>query len=89
MNGVSTSIRTFRKELIDLGHEVHLIAPDYDDEDKYKEKWITRISSRKIYFDPEDRLMDYFKVKKLIPWIKKENFDVIHIHTPFVAHYLG
>lgn len=89
VNGVSTSIRTFRKELIDLGHEVHLIAPDYDDEDKYKEKWITRISSRKIYFDPEDRLMDYFKVKKLIPWIKKENFDVIHIHTPFVAHYLG
>jgi len=29
VNGVSTSIRTFVGQLQQLGHEVHLIAPDY------------------------------------------------------------
>lgn len=88
INGVSTSIRTFRAELKSLGHEVHLIAPRYGKNDR-KEEWITRVDSRGIYFDPEDRLIQYFKALKLLPWIKKENFEVVHIHTPFFAHYLG
>lgn len=88
INGVSTSIRTFRAELRSLGHEVHLIAPRYEKNDQ-KEDWITRVDSRAIYFDPEDRLIKYSKALKLLPWIKKESFDVVHIHTPFFAHYLG
>ncbi len=88
INGVSTSIRTFRSELKKLGHSVHLIAPAYNKNDE-KEEWITRVPSRKIYFDPEDRLIKYSHAVKLIPWIKKESFDVVHIHTPFFAHYLG
>ena len=58
INGVSTSIRTFRSELKKLGHSVHLIAPAYNKNDE-KEEWITRVPSRKIYFDPEDRLIKY------------------------------
>jgi len=89
VNGVSTSIRIFKKQLVKLGHQVHLIAPDYCEETQKKEDWITRVPSRKIYFDPEDRLMKFFKAKKLVSWIKEEKFDLIHIHTPFIAHYLG
>lgn len=88
VNGVSTSIRTFVSQMQALGHEVHLIAPDYGvvTED---EAWIKRIPARRIYFDPEDRLMRYRAVLKLLPSLREENYDIVHIHTPFVAHYLG
>jgi len=88
VNGVSTSINTFATELRALGHQVTLIAPFYTDEDK-QEEWIVRVPSHKIYFDPEDRLMNFGKLKALLPWIRDKHFDVIHIHTPFTAHYVG
>ncbi|CAM8376313.1 RfaG Glycosyltransferase [Candidatus Methylopumilus planktonicus] len=88
VNGVSTSINTFATELRALGHQVTLIAPSYMDEDK-QEEWIVRVPSHKIYFDPEDRLMNFGKLKALLPWIRDKHFDVIHIHTPFTAHYVG
>jgi glycosyltransferase involved in cell wall biosynthesis len=88
VNGVSTSINTFATELRALGHQVTLIAPSYTDEDK-EEEWIVRVPSHKIYFDPEDRLMNFGKLKALLPWIRDKHFDVIHIHTPFTAHYVG
>ena len=88
VNGVSTSIRTFVNELQSLGHTVKLIAPEYgiltDDE-----AWITRIPARSIYFDPEDKLMRFGSGLAQLENLKQENYDLIHIHTPFVAHYLG
>jgi glycosyltransferase involved in cell wall biosynthesis len=88
INGVSTSIRTFVKQMQSLGHEVHLIAPDYaaSTED---ESWIKRMPARSIYFDPEDRLMKWSAVMQKLPELRRENYDLIHVHTPFVAHYLG
>ncbi len=88
INGVSTSIRTFVKQMQSLGHEVHLIAPDYaaSTED---ENWIKRMPARSIYFDPEDRLMKWSAVMQKLPELRRENYDLIHVHTPFVAHYLG
>ncbi|MES2580089.1 MAG: glycosyltransferase [Pseudomonadota bacterium] len=88
VNGVSTSIRTFTQQLQTLGHSVHLIAPDYGvvTED---EAWITRVPARSIYFDPEDKLMKYNEVLRLADKLQAKHFDVIHIHTPFIAHYAG
>jgi len=88
VNGVSTSVRTFTEQLQKLGHYVHLIAPDYgvDTED---EAWITRVPSRKIFFDPEDKLKKYSEVLRLLPVLQDKKFDLVHIHTPFVAHYAG
>ena len=88
INGVSTSICTFVKQMQSLGHEVHLIAPDYaaSTED---ENWIKRMPARSIYFDPEDRLMKWSAVMQKLPELRRENYDLIHVHTPFVAHYLG
>ena len=88
VNGVSTSIRTFTYQLQSLGHHVQLIAPDYGvtTED---EAWITRVPARSIYFDPEDKLMKYNEVLRIAPALKAKRFDVVHIHTPFVAHYAG
>lgn len=88
INGVSTSIRTFVEQMQNLGHEVHLIAPDYAvaTED---EAWIKRIAARSIYFDPEDKLMKWGAAMQKLPELRRENYDIIHVHTPFVAHYLG
>ncbi|MCB5206915.1 glycosyltransferase [Methylovorus mays] len=88
INGVSTSIRTFVGQLQELGHEVHLIAPDYGVKTE-DEHWIRRIPARTIYFDPEDRLMKYGAALDKLVELRAENYDLIHIHTPFVAHYLG
>ena len=88
VNGVSTSIRTFISQLKILGHQVDLIAPDYG-VNNTTENFVKRIPARSIYFDPEDKLMKYGEALKLLPELRQGNYDLIHIHTPFVAHYLG
>ena len=88
INGVSTSIETFRRNLRELGHTVHLIAPDYQSPSP-DETGIMRVPSRHLPFDPEDRLMSYSWVMKHLDKLRGEQYDVIHIQTPFVAHYLG
>lgn len=88
INGVSTSIRTFVEQMQNMGHEVHLIAPEYKIVTQ-DEAWIKRIPAWSIYFDPEDKLMKYAEAIKLLPSIEQEQYDIIHVHTPFIAHYLG
>ncbi len=88
VNGVSTSIRTFAQQMQHMGHNVHLIAPDYGIATA-DESWISRVPARSIYFDPEDKLMHMGEVMKLVPGLIQQSFDVLHIHTPFIAHYAG
>ncbi|MEM8844272.1 MAG: glycosyltransferase [Pseudomonadota bacterium] len=87
INGVSTSIQTFKSEFEKQGHHVSLIAPTY--EGSSQEKNIFRIPSRNIPYDPEDKMMSYKAITRLLPDLEKLHFDLIHIHTPFVAHYAG
>jgi glycosyltransferase involved in cell wall biosynthesis len=88
VNGVSTSIQTFALELLKLGHEITLIAPEYGipKEEPFE---IIRIPARPVPLDPEDRLMSYRAIARLEPELRAQNFDLVHIHTPFVAHYAG
>lgn len=85
VNGVSTSIETFRTELSKRGAEVTLIAPSYGE--KENQQGIVRIPSRKVMFDPEDRLMAYGSIRRLAKALGEKQFDLVHIQTPFVAHY--
>ena len=88
VNGVSTSIQTFRRELATLGHQVDLIAPAYPA--PYTEDSDTlRVPSRYLLFDPEDRMMIGREVRRLLPQLRAAGYDLVHIQTPFVAHYLG
>lgn len=88
VNGVSTSIRTFRRELIAQGHDVTLVVPEYPtkfaDDDA-----IVRIPSGGVPRDPEDRMMRRSSIDSLLPEFRTRRFDVVHIQTPFVAHYAG
>lgn len=88
VNGVSTSIDTFRREYLAKGHKVWLIAPDYFSPSE-DETHILRIPSHYLFVDPEDRIMRYGHALRHLPALRRENFDIIHIQTPFVAHYLG
>lgn len=89
INGVSTSIATYRNELEQRGHEVHLIVPDYDGLVTGDESRVRRIPSRHLPFDPEDRMIKSAHVLASRELLLDEEFDLLHIQTPFVAHYLG
>jgi 1,2-diacylglycerol 3-alpha-glucosyltransferase len=88
VNGVSTSIQTFRRQFAALGHEVVLIAPSYGP-DTDSEAGIVRLPARTVPFDPEDRVMGRNAALRLEPALRERRFDLIHIQTPFVAHYAG
>ena len=53
VNGVSTSIAVFRRELERVGVATPLLAPRYGDE--ADEPGVTRLRGRPVPFDPEDR----------------------------------
>jgi len=91
INGVSTSIKLFRQTLLAMGHEVTLIAPDYADQadEQIPEDNIIRVPSSKVILDPEDRMMSRKFIAKLLPGLKAQDFDLLHIQTPFIAHYEG
>jgi glycosyltransferase involved in cell wall biosynthesis len=88
VNGVSTSIQTFRRALEGMGHTVTLIAPCYGTATA-DERGILRIPSLSVPFDPEDRFMRRRTILRLQDQLASERFDVLHIHTPFVAHSAG
>ena len=88
INGVSTSIQTFKTELEAAGHSVFLIAPRYE-ESYVDDEFVMRVPSRGVMLDPEDRMMEYHAVLRLLPKIRELEIDLVHIQTPFVAHYAG
>jgi 1,2-diacylglycerol 3-alpha-glucosyltransferase len=93
VNGVSTSIETFRRDLAELGHEVALVAPAYSgtpgDPPETADQWISRVPSRAVPRDPEDRIMSRGGLRRALSELAPRKFDVVHIHTPFLAHYAG
>lgn len=89
VNGVSTSIETFARQFHDAGHAVTLIAPEYGAAGPDSAAEVIRVPSRGVIGDPEDRMMQARPIRALLPRLRARGFDVVHIHTPFVAHYLG
>lgn len=88
INGVSTSIESFRHALAAEGIEVDVVAPRYPaphgDDDR-----VTRVASRRVPFDPEDRLMDFGTLRRTLMAPDRQAHHLVHIQTPFSAHYAG
>ena len=92
VNGVSTSIETFRRDLHALGHEVVLVAPQYPDSGPKQpadDESIVRVAARAVPRDPEDRAMSWTGLRKTLTQLGPRKFDIVHVHTPFLAHYAG
>jgi glycosyltransferase involved in cell wall biosynthesis len=86
VNGVSTSIETFRRELAGLGVELRLAVPRYADEPD--EPGIVRVAGRAVPGDREDRLAAWRGMHRAVREAA-HGCDLIHVQTPFVAHYAG
>ncbi|MDA8258229.1 MAG: glycosyltransferase [Betaproteobacteria bacterium] len=94
INGVSTSIQTFRNTLERLGVRVTIVAPDYPGTDCAADANddIVRLPSRTVPLDPEDRLMQWSALAALDRRLASADFcdfDLVHVQTPFAAHYAG
>lgn len=88
ISGVATSIQSFRHGLQGLGHTVDLIIPDYGSE-LSEDSGITRIPSWSTRFYPEERLMQPLALLRLRRELQHRQYDLVHIQTPFIAHYSG
>jgi glycosyltransferase involved in cell wall biosynthesis len=87
VNGVSTSIQTFRRDLAALGCETWLIAPHYpqswDDDER-----VLRQRSHYLVFDPEDRMLSPRATLRACIDLASR-CDALHVQTPFIAHWAG
>jgi glycosyltransferase involved in cell wall biosynthesis len=86
VNGVSTSIETFRRTLSAHGVEVRLVVPRYADE--ADEPGIIRVAGRPVPGDREDRLVGWRAMHKTVLEAARD-CELIHVQTPFIAHYAG
>jgi 1,2-diacylglycerol 3-alpha-glucosyltransferase len=89
VNGVSTSIRTFRQDLANCGVDTVLVAPRYQSVGPDDEPGLLRVASGNVPRDPEDRRMRWGALTRTLDTLPRNEFDVVHIHTPFIAHYAG
>jgi 1,2-diacylglycerol 3-alpha-glucosyltransferase len=87
VNGVSTSIQTFRNDLATLGCDSVLVAPRYPST-RADEDGIVRVRSRYLPFDPEDRLMVARDLERTCTTLARD-CDLVHVQTPFAAHRTG
>ncbi|MCK6390211.1 MAG: glycosyltransferase [Azonexus sp.] len=86
VNGVSTSIETFRRGLAAEGIDVRLVVPRYGDE--ADSEGIIRVPGRPVPGDREDRLVGWRGMHKAVRQAA-QGCALIHVQTPFVAHYAG
>ena len=89
VNGVSTSVRTFRQDLAACGVDTTLVVPDYGVDYEDTESNVVRIPGARVPGDPEDRRMRWGMLTDSLEALRSEAFDLVHIHTPFIAHYAG
>ena len=91
INGVSTSIQTFRGALARLGIRVTVVAPEYPGSDAVADAMAgtLRLGSRAVPLDPEDRLMSWKQLAGLDRRLAGADIDLVHVQTPFAAHYAG
>ena len=97
VNGVSTSIRSFARNLVRGGHRVTLVAPGYGQpgieqacDGEFGDAFqVQRLPARTIFFDPEDRLITGRAARHARARLMSQRWDVVHVHTPFRAHQLG
>lgn len=108
INGVSTSMHTFRHALHQHGVRLTVAAPEYPGHQDtppregaenrdgsahpgafHAPHEVMRIASRQVPLDPEDRLMTRAGVKEFSRRIASADFSLVHVQTPFAAHYAG
>ena len=86
INGVVSSIETFRLELENQGHQVYVYCPKIKNE--VSTKRIIRFRAVKFLFQPEYYVSLPFS-RKIIKDLWQQDLDIVHAHTPFSLGQLG
>ncbi len=105
VNGVSTSIATFRRELVQRGVDVPLLCPGYGGDGIERApaspadrpaspgrsaSKIVRLAGFRVPFDPEDRWVPARRFRAAAANTPDfDHLDLVHIQTPFAAHRAG
>ncbi|WP_319562454.1 glycosyltransferase [Marispirochaeta sp.] len=82
-NGATVSIDAFKREFEKMGHEVHIIAPEYPNMKNTSDPSIHRFKSFQFIFSPEDRLVWKTERWKIFRLLKRIQPDIIHCQTEF------
>jgi glycosyltransferase involved in cell wall biosynthesis len=81
INGVTTSIELFRAELLRLGHEVYIVAPNYN-RNQEEGTWVIRFPSIPYFFPQmRERRFVFPSFRKLFK-LGKLGIDIIHSQVP-------
>lgn len=86
VNGVVTSIESFRQELEKQGHEVFVFCPRANS--KENSNHIIRFRSIRFAFQPEYHISLPF-TRHLLKDLWAKDLDIVHAHTPFSMGLLG
>jgi len=84
INGVVVSTLNLAKGLADKGHKVFIICPQFKNNPKefqYKNIKVIRLKSIPTFICQDFRLTPIYK-KKIFAFLKKEQIDIVHFHTP-------
>jgi 1,2-diacylglycerol 3-alpha-glucosyltransferase len=80
LNGVVTSTDTFRRELENLGHQVHVFAPAAPQVERMP--GVSRVASLPFPTEPNCRMALPFP-RSLFLEFARGHFDLVHTQTPF------
>lgn len=86
MSGVVKSIDLFTAELLKLGHDVYIFAPNYPDVERKKN--VYRFKSVPAPTNPGFRLAIPIS-NRVVQEVKELRLDIIHTHSPFLMGWLG
>jgi glycosyltransferase involved in cell wall biosynthesis len=84
--GVAGAVHDLRRALTATGIASDLIAPAYPGRSDGSD--VIRIASRSLFFERDDRLMSRAPLLALADSLRGR-VDLIHVHTPYVAHTAG
>jgi len=88
VDGVAVSVELFAKELIALGHEVVIFAPQSADKKQVDPSYVVRFRSfPSIWYEDHRDTMPF--TPAIIKQVRSHNLDIIHIHTPAQIGILG
>lgn len=78
INGVATSIRVYKKKLMERGHKVVVVAPSAPED----ERDVFVVRSIPFPFESQHRI-SIASTKNILEFMRKNNVQIIHSHSPF------
>lgn len=88
VDGVAVSVELFAKELIKLGHEVVIFAPQSADKKQTDPAYVVRFRSfPSIWYEDHRDTMPF--TPAIIKQVRSHKLDIVHIHTPAQIGLLG